>query len=62
MSAKKSYIDRSPSNSRRRRRTASTCTFGNVGGEHLEAAIGALKIHARIILSGMVSQYNDERS
>jgi NADPH-dependent curcumin reductase CurA len=35
--------------------------FDNVGGEHLEAAIGALKIHARIILSGMVSQYNDEK-
>jgi NADPH-dependent curcumin reductase CurA len=34
--------------------------FDNVGGEHLEAAIGALKLHARIILSGMVSQYNDE--
>ena len=35
--------------------------FDNVGGEHLEAAIGALKLHARIILSGMVSQYNDEQ-
>ncbi|MET7782142.1 NADP-dependent oxidoreductase [Streptomyces sp. NPDC005388] len=34
--------------------------FDNVGGEHLEAAIGALKLHARIVLSGMVSQYNDE--
>jgi NADPH-dependent curcumin reductase CurA len=34
--------------------------FDNVGGEHLEAAIGALKVHARIVLSGMVSQYNDE--
>jgi N-terminal domain of oxidoreductase len=27
----------------------------------LEAAIGALKLHARIVLSGMVSQYNDEQ-
>ena len=35
--------------------------FDNVGGEHLEAAIGALKQHARIVLSGMVSQYNDEQ-
>jgi len=35
--------------------------FDNVGGEHLEAAIGALKLHARIVLSGMVSQYNDEK-
>ncbi|MEV0225293.1 NADP-dependent oxidoreductase [Streptomyces sp. NPDC050704] len=34
--------------------------FDNVGGEHLEAAIGALKLHARIVLSGMVSQYNEE--
>lgn len=35
--------------------------FDNVGGEHLEAAIGALNLHARIVLSGMVSQYNDEK-
>jgi NADPH-dependent curcumin reductase CurA len=35
--------------------------FDNVGGDHLEAAIGALKLHARIVLSGMVSQYNDEK-
>ncbi|MGW0585636.1 zinc-binding dehydrogenase, partial [Streptomyces sp. NPDC002920] len=34
--------------------------FDNVGGEHLEAAIGALKLHARIVLCGMVSQYNGE--
>lgn len=34
--------------------------FDNVGGEALEAAIGALNIHARVVLSGMVSQYNDE--
>jgi NADPH-dependent curcumin reductase CurA len=35
--------------------------FDNAGGEHLEAAIGALKLHARIVLCGMVSQYNDEK-
>jgi hypothetical protein len=34
--------------------------FDNVGGESLEAAIGALNIHARIVLSGMVSQYNGQ--
>lgn len=34
--------------------------FDNVGGEALEAAIGALRTHGRIVLSGMVSQYNDE--
>ena len=34
--------------------------FDNVGGEHLEAAIGALRVHARIVVSGMISQYNDE--
>jgi len=34
--------------------------FDNVGGEALEAAIGALNIHARIVLSGMVSQYNGQ--
>ncbi|MEH0424332.1 NADP-dependent oxidoreductase [Streptomyces sp. B21-083] len=34
--------------------------FDNVGGEHLEAAIGAVNLHARIVLCGMVSQYNGE--
>ena len=34
--------------------------FDNVGGEALEAAIGVLNTHARVVLSGMVSQYNDE--
>ena len=34
--------------------------FDNVGGEALEGAIGVLNTHARIVLSGMVSQYNDE--
>jgi NADPH-dependent curcumin reductase CurA len=35
--------------------------FDNVGGDHLEAAIGALRLHARIVLSGMVSQYDDQK-
>ncbi|SEG91703.1 hypothetical protein SAMN05444920_107332 [Nonomuraea solani] len=30
----------------------------NVGGDHLEAAIGALKVHGRAALVGMVSRYN----
>ena len=32
--------------------------FDNVGGEHLEAAIGALKLHGRAAICGMISQYN----
>jgi NADPH-dependent curcumin reductase CurA len=32
--------------------------FDNVGGEQLEAAIGALRVHGRIAISGVVSQYN----
>ena len=31
----------------------------NVGGEHLEAAIGSLRLHGRIVVSGMISVYND---
>ncbi|MGP3956109.1 NADP-dependent oxidoreductase [Nonomuraea sp. 3N208] len=30
----------------------------NVGGDHLEAAIGALKTHGKVALVGMISQYN----
>ncbi|HEY0699204.1 MAG TPA: NADP-dependent oxidoreductase [Micromonospora sp.] len=32
--------------------------FDNVGGDHLEAAIGASKVHGRIAVCGMISQYN----
>ncbi|MEP6697622.1 MAG: NADP-dependent oxidoreductase [Pseudonocardiales bacterium] len=32
--------------------------FDNVGGEHLEAAIGAMKLHGRIAVCGMISVYN----
>ncbi|MBL1117679.1 NADP-dependent oxidoreductase [Streptomyces sp. 110] len=32
--------------------------FDNVGGEHLEAAISRLKVHGRITVCGMISQYN----
>ncbi|WP_210491456.1 NADP-dependent oxidoreductase [Patulibacter sp. SYSU D01012] len=32
--------------------------FDNVGGDHLEAAIGALRLHGRIVICGMISQYN----
>ncbi|MFI0979200.1 NADP-dependent oxidoreductase [Streptomyces sp. NPDC021093] len=33
--------------------------FDNVGGEHLEAAIGALTVHGRATLCGAISGYND---
>ncbi|MFC1409948.1 NADP-dependent oxidoreductase [Streptacidiphilus sp. N1-12] len=32
--------------------------FDNVGGEHLEAAIGALHVHGRAVLCGAIAQYN----
>ncbi|MGW7692037.1 NADP-dependent oxidoreductase [Streptomyces asiaticus] len=32
--------------------------FDNVGGEHLEAAISRLKVHGRVTVCGMISQYN----
>jgi NADPH-dependent curcumin reductase CurA len=33
--------------------------FDNVGGEHLEAAIGALRLKGRAVLCGAIAQYND---
>ncbi|MBO4206044.1 NADP-dependent oxidoreductase [Micromonospora echinofusca] len=33
--------------------------FDNVGGDHLEAAIGALRTHGRAAICGMIAQYND---
>ncbi|MFJ9621912.1 NADP-dependent oxidoreductase [Streptomyces sp. NPDC101181] len=32
--------------------------FDNVGGEHLEAAIGSLNLHGRVTVCGMIAQYN----
>ncbi|SEN28709.1 NADP-dependent oxidoreductase [Actinacidiphila rubida] len=32
--------------------------FDNVGGDHLEAAIGALRVHGRAALCGAIAQYN----
>jgi hypothetical protein len=32
--------------------------FDNVGGDHLEAALGAAKTHARFVECGMISRYN----
>ncbi|MET7637977.1 NADP-dependent oxidoreductase [Streptomyces sp. NPDC005438] len=32
--------------------------FDNVGGEHLEAALSSLKVHGRVTVCGMISQYN----
>lgn len=32
--------------------------FDNVGGEHLEAAIGSLNVHGRVTVCGMIAQYN----
>ena len=32
--------------------------FDNVGGEHLEAAIGALRLHGRAAICGAISAYN----
>lgn len=33
--------------------------FDNVGGDHLEAAIGALRNHGRIVACGSISRYNE---
>ncbi|HZE37394.1 MAG TPA: NADP-dependent oxidoreductase [Stackebrandtia sp.] len=32
--------------------------FDNVGGDHLEAAIGAMNLHGRITMCGAIAQYN----
>ncbi|MBD0739671.1 NADP-dependent oxidoreductase [Streptomyces sp. CBMA29] len=32
--------------------------FDNVGGEHLEAAVGAMRVHGRAALCGAIAQYN----
>jgi NADPH-dependent curcumin reductase CurA len=36
--------------------------FDNVGGEHLEAAIGALRLHGRIAMCGGISGYNESEA
>ncbi len=33
--------------------------FDNVGGEHLEAAIGSLRTYGRVVACGSISRYND---
>ena len=33
--------------------------FDNVGGEHLEAAIGAMRLHGRVAMCGAIAGYND---
>jgi NADPH-dependent curcumin reductase CurA len=33
--------------------------FDNVGGDHLEAAIGALRLHGRVVACGSIARYND---
>jgi NADPH-dependent curcumin reductase CurA len=35
-------------------------TFDNVGGDHLEAALLAMRNHGRVVLCGMIGQYNAE--
>ncbi len=34
--------------------------FDNVGGDHLEAALSAMRKHGRIVACGAISRYNDE--
>jgi NADPH-dependent curcumin reductase CurA len=36
--------------------------FDNVGGDQLEAAIGALRPHGRIAACGAISRYNDDKA
>jgi NADPH-dependent curcumin reductase CurA len=35
--------------------------FDNVGGESLEAALSALRVHGRIVCCGSIAGYNDEQ-
>ena len=35
--------------------------FDNVGGEHLEAALSAMRLHGRIVACGAISRYNEEQ-
>lgn len=35
--------------------------FENVGGEHLEAALNTMNVHGRIVMCGMISQYNADK-
>jgi NADPH-dependent curcumin reductase CurA len=35
--------------------------FDNVGGDHLEAALSALRTFGRVVACGAISRYNDER-
>jgi len=35
--------------------------FDNVGGSHLEAAIGHMRMHGRIAMCGSISRYNDDQ-
>jgi hypothetical protein len=36
--------------------------FDNVGGDHLEAAMSAARLNARMVLCGMISQYNEAQA
>lgn len=36
--------------------------FDNVGGEILDAALGRLRMHARVVICGAISQYNNKVS
>jgi NADPH-dependent curcumin reductase CurA len=36
--------------------------FDNVGGDHLEAALAAMRLHGRVVVSGSISQYNTDTS
>jgi len=36
--------------------------FDNVGGDHLEAAIGSLRLHGRVALCGAISAYNETQA